>query len=242
VSAPPAPPAGPPVTIGPNTTDPAPGSTHQYTRDNSGSLISLRTNGARYYYFVAGSGSGVGLVNDSVIKVNSYSYDPYGIQQIADPWRYASAHLDGGTGLSRFGARYYDPALGRFTQRKDLSYAYADCDPANRTDPAGHSWRCKTAEWGARAPGVAVGGALGFGVGTLAGGPAGAAIGADRRHGGGRRCRRRLRRHGVLGPRGTSRSAGAVLQQTSSSELSADPLSKLRTLQEVHDRSVGGPS
>jgi RHS repeat-associated protein len=129
----------------------------------------------------------VGLVNDSATKVNSYSYDPYGVQlsasqQIANPWRYASGHLDGGTGLTKFGARYYDPALGRFTQRdpsgKDLPYAYANCDPANRTDPTGHSWRCKKAEWGARALGVAVGGALGFGVGTLAGGPAGAAIGA----------------------------------------------------------------
>jgi len=139
-------PAGPPVTVGPDTVDPAPGSTHNYTRDNKGSLISLRVNGTRYYYLVDGRGSVVGLVNDAATKVDSYSYDPYGkqlsaTQQIANPWRYASGHYDGGTGLTKFGARYYSPDLGRFTQRdpsgKDLPYTYATADPANHSDPTG---------------------------------------------------------------------------------------------------------
>ncbi|MCG5472889.1 DUF6531 domain-containing protein [Micromonospora sp. LAH09] len=139
-------PAGAAVPVGADSVNPAAGTTHHYTRDNTGGLISLRTNGARYYYLVDGLGSVVGLVNSSATKVNSYSYDPYGVQlsasqQIANPWRYVSGHYDGSTGLTKFGARYYDPGLGRFTQRdpsgKDLPYTYASADPANNADPSG---------------------------------------------------------------------------------------------------------
>jgi RHS repeat-associated protein len=124
------------------------GSTDSYTRDHQGTLVSLRAaSGSRYYYLMDGLGSVVGLVNASGSKVNSYSYDPYGTQlsasgTVANPWRYASGQLDGQTGLTKFGARYYDPALGRFTQRdpsgRDLPYAYAGCNPVNRTDPTGY--------------------------------------------------------------------------------------------------------
>jgi RHS repeat-associated protein len=52
---------------------------------------------------------------------------------------------DTATGLTKFGARYYNPDLGRFTQRdpsgEDLPYAYAGCDPVNHTDWTGlYSW------------------------------------------------------------------------------------------------------
>jgi RHS repeat-associated protein len=140
---------GPATAVGSNSVNPAPGTTDHYTRDNSGSLIGLRANGVRYYYLVDGLGSVVGLVNGSATKVNSYSYDPYGVQlsasqQVANPWRYASGYYDGSTGLTKFGARYYDPGLGRFTQRdpsgQDLPYAYAGCNPTNNTDPTGLDW------------------------------------------------------------------------------------------------------
>jgi RHS repeat-associated protein len=132
--------------VGPDSVYPASGTSAFYTRDNSGNLIGLRTGGARYYFLVDGLGSVVGLVNGSATKVNSYSYDPYGkqlsaTQQVANPWRYAAGFFDGSTGLTKFGARYYDPDLGRFTQRdpsgRDLPYAYAGCDPVNNTDPTG---------------------------------------------------------------------------------------------------------
>jgi len=60
---------------------------------------------------------------------------------VANPWRYASGLFDSQTGLTKFGARYYDPDLSRFTQRdpsgQDLPYAYAGCDPVNNVDPTG---------------------------------------------------------------------------------------------------------
>ena len=123
------------------------GSTDSYTRDSRGTLVSLRAaSGSRYYYLFDGLGSVVGLVNSSGAKVNSYSYDPYGMQTsasetVANPWRYAGGLLDSQTGLTKFGTRYYDPDLGRFTQRdpsgQDLPYAYAAGNPINNTDPSG---------------------------------------------------------------------------------------------------------
>jgi RHS repeat-associated protein len=125
---------------------PPKGQTVYYTRDADGGLISMRAGAARYYYLLDGLGSVVGLVNTAGVKVNSYRYDPYGeqiaaSQQVANPWRFASGEFDGQTGLTKFGARYYDPTYGRFTQRdpsgKDLSYAYGSCNPVNFTDPTG---------------------------------------------------------------------------------------------------------
>jgi RHS repeat-associated protein len=57
-------------------------------------------------------------------------------------------------GLTRFGTRYYDPALGRWTQQDpvggrlgDLNpanrYTYANDDPVNVVDPSGKGfWDC----------------------------------------------------------------------------------------------------
>src|SRR4029453_1944901 len=51
-------------------------------------------------------------------------------------------YYDTSTGLTKFGARYYNPDLARFTQRdpsgKDLPYSYAGSDPINISDPSGH--------------------------------------------------------------------------------------------------------
>ncbi|WP_431944004.1 RHS repeat-associated core domain-containing protein [Micromonospora marina] len=118
----------------------------------------MRANGVRYYYLVDGLGSVVGVVNGSATKVNSYSYDPYGIQlsasqRVSNPWRYAAGQFDGATGLTKFGARYYDGGLGRFTQRdpsgKDFPYTYAGGDPVKnvvrRRRPARS--RCRMGGW-----------------------------------------------------------------------------------------------
>ncbi|MGI8690096.1 MAG: RHS repeat-associated core domain-containing protein [Thermomicrobiales bacterium] len=52
--------------------------------------------------------------------------------------RYTGAYLDS-TGLYKMGARYYDPARGRFTQLDPLGngYVYASDNPVNFIDPSG---------------------------------------------------------------------------------------------------------
>ena len=63
-----------------------------------------------------------------------------------------SGFYDSTTGLYKFGIRYYDPTLGRWTQQDPLGgslfdpstgnrYSYANNDPTNLTDPTGaDSW------------------------------------------------------------------------------------------------------
>lgn len=41
-------------------------------------------------------------------------------KQVTQPYRYAGANLDSATNLYKMGARYYDPATGRFTQRDGM--------------------------------------------------------------------------------------------------------------------------
>ncbi len=83
---------------------------------------------------------------------NRYGYDPYGkltssSGSVANPWGYAGGYLDS-TGLVKFGARYYDPNLGRWTQRDGVggsitapgaigAYLYVGCNPVNSVDPSG---------------------------------------------------------------------------------------------------------
>ncbi len=119
--------------------------TTSYTRTPSGHLVSERTPSATYYYLFDGLGSVVGLVDTGGNVVARYGYDPYGQTVVKEgaaadgnPWRYTGAYLDA-TGLYKLGARYYDPAKGRFTQLDPLGsgYTYASDNPVNFTDPTG---------------------------------------------------------------------------------------------------------
>ncbi len=95
----------------------------------------------------------VGLIESNGTRVSTSQYDPFGnltstMGNIANPWRFASGYLDSSTGLYKFGARYYDPTIGRWTQQDPLRgsldnptslnrYVYANDDPVNFTDPSG---------------------------------------------------------------------------------------------------------
>ena len=114
----------------------------------------------------------------------AYGYEPYGGHPVAtalngtmpaNPWRYSGQYLHSGTGLYKMGARYYDPTLGRFTQKDRLSaladpangnrYTYTADDPVNFADPSGRN--VIGALGGYVAGGiVTVGGCAAFGVGT----------------------------------------------------------------------------
>jgi RHS repeat-associated protein len=64
------------------------------------------------------------MTDSSGNAVNSYGYDPLGNINgrqeqagINNPWRFAGGFWDSATGLLKFGIRYYDLTIGRWTQR-----------------------------------------------------------------------------------------------------------------------------
>ncbi len=128
-----------------------------FVRDPQGALVAERVGTDEYYYVFDGLGSVIGLVDAAGVQRVVYSYDPYGDHAIAtamngamppNSWRYAGGYLDS-TGLYHFGARFYDPSVGRWTQQDSLvslgdpgtanRYAYAGDDPVNRLDPTGQN-------------------------------------------------------------------------------------------------------
>ena len=71
-------------------------------------------------------------------------------EAVANPWQYAGGYNDGATGLNKFGVRYQDSSLGRWTTQDPLRqvllpvdasrYTYASNNPINVTDPDGLAW------------------------------------------------------------------------------------------------------
>ncbi len=105
------------------------------------------------YKDVSGNSS---LVTDADgILVKRLIYDPFGSSVVdTSDSRKLKRKFGGGetdaTGLSYFGARYYDPAIGRFITADTIvpaggpqclnRYAYCGNNPVNYIDPSGHSW------------------------------------------------------------------------------------------------------
>jgi RHS repeat-associated protein len=142
--------------IGPGLEQDGGGVFTYYTRTPDGGLLGFRRSGTRYYYVVDGLGSVVAVTNSSGSVVNSYHYDPYGItlsssEQVAQPYQFAGAYYDTATGLYKLGARYYDPYIGRFTQRDPFPasaydplsynrYVYVADNPVNYVDATGRQY------------------------------------------------------------------------------------------------------
>lgn len=126
----------------------------QILQSTSGPTYFLRSNGNligeetpddnHWYYLKDGSGSVVAVINDSgSVVANRYGYDPFGkvttsSVTVSNPWGYAGGYFDS-TSLLKFGTRYYDPNLGRWTQLdpKGQGYLYTADDPINSVDPTG---------------------------------------------------------------------------------------------------------
>jgi RHS repeat-associated protein len=139
------------------------GAATYFERDPDGTLLAEQTpDGREFYYYFDGLGSVIGLIDTTGTNAATYTYDPYGGHATvgagaypdttvaeANPYRYAGGYRDQATGLYKFGARYYDPTLGRWTQpdpqrrlldlKQGNLYAYAGDNPCVYTDPTGKS-------------------------------------------------------------------------------------------------------
>lgn len=127
-----------------------------YTRDDNGTLLSVRDreSAASYYYVLDSIGSVVGITNGAGGLVLSRRYTPDGeIEQATEslsfrqPWGFTGAFHLPEWGVYKMGLRWYQPSTGRWTQqdsarqvhsaRQANRYVYVGGDPINLTDPTG---------------------------------------------------------------------------------------------------------
>lgn len=130
--------------------------TTNWTRDESGGLISQRASSAKHYYLTDGLGSVAALTDSSGNVAQTYKTDPYGVATggtgtVTNPWQFVGEYKDpaANANLYKIGARNYDPTIGRWTQQDPLDqpddlqnankYVYAASDPVNLVDPSGTS-------------------------------------------------------------------------------------------------------
>ena len=100
------------------------GSTTNYIRGLTGIISSSiqGTNNTTKYYTSDGHGNITKLTDSSGSVVKTYAYDAFGVEQNIDsndtnPFRYCGEYCDSEIGQIYLRARYYNPALGRFTQQ-----------------------------------------------------------------------------------------------------------------------------
>ena len=147
-----------------------------------------------YYYHTDHLGSSNVITDRSGLVAHHYEYGAYGKTTYSEENcsfkvsnRYTGQIFDEETGLYYYGARYYDPELGRFTQADTIvpsaanpqtlnRYAYCGNNPLKYVDPSGHSFLGSIFN--------AIGSALtnpstwaGVAVGFIIAGPPGALIG-----------------------------------------------------------------
>jgi RHS repeat-associated protein len=107
-----------------------------------------------YYYHTDQLSSSSVVTDETGTKVQSLTYFPYGqvrgnTGSIDVTRKYTGQELDDSTGLYFYGARYYDPVLGRFISADPTTsrpfdpqalnrYSYARNNPLRFIDPSGH--------------------------------------------------------------------------------------------------------
>jgi RHS repeat-associated protein len=126
----------------------------------TGEALMLRTStGMQSLYVYDGTGNPAVLVTSDAYQAFAYSYDPYGVPTLTEnsggngtvqnPYTFKSGVQERTTGWIHYGARWYDPTTGRFTQQDTMDapldphnanrYAYAGGDPLNIADPTGNA-------------------------------------------------------------------------------------------------------
>jgi RHS repeat-associated protein len=103
----------------------------------------------RYFYHQDEQGSTVSITNDHQEEVNAYHYDAFGKvlearEGITNPITYTGQQYDQATQQYYLRARFYNPAIGRFTQEDVYRgdglnlYAYCKANPVMYYDPTGY--------------------------------------------------------------------------------------------------------
>ena len=137
-----------------------------YQYDSNQNLIGFKLNDEQYYYIRNGQNDIIGILDNSLNQVVSYTYDTWGkLISIKDgqgndvtnntnhigyknPYRYRGYRYDTETGLYYLQSRYYNPEIGRFINQDELTstgqgllehnmYAYCNNNPVNSLDVNG---------------------------------------------------------------------------------------------------------
>ncbi len=100
------------------------------------------------FYHADHLGSAVRITDACAAIVKSLAYDPFGADAYSSgsptiTHKYTDQIQDSGSGLYYYGARYYDPVLGRFISPDTVldglnRYAYCGNNPVKYADPTGH--------------------------------------------------------------------------------------------------------
>ncbi|NED97478.1 RHS repeat-associated core domain-containing protein [Phytoactinopolyspora alkaliphila] len=148
-----------------------------------GTPIAITQDGNTSYYFTDPVGSVTALTSSTGDHEGTYEYTPYGellnqgsltAAAAGNPIRYAGGLHLSDIGKVKFGSRYYDPVLARFTQmdpsgQEPNPYNYARSNPINYADPTGRDACSLAASLAGVGHGAIWAWALGGGVGAVVG-------------------------------------------------------------------------
>lgn len=106
------------------------------------------------YYHKDHLGSSSAITNENGAVVEKFTYRPFGDQRahsgdLTTDYKFTDQEFDAETGLYYYGARYYDPTIGRFISPDSVvpnpfnpqnlnRYTYCNNNPLSYTDPNGH--------------------------------------------------------------------------------------------------------
>jgi RHS repeat-associated protein len=89
--------------------------------------LAMLRSGAISYYHADGLGSITSLSSTAGALAQTYTFDSFGKQtsssgSLTNPFRYTDREFDPETNLYFYRARYYDPAVGRFTDEDPMRF------------------------------------------------------------------------------------------------------------------------